>query len=189
MTVSFLAAIEILPLGTSVAIEFLGPLTVAAWHSESRKSLIWPALALLGVILMTEPWQGAVNLRGYIVITQHVGDRFSGVDGLAISLPVAAIATAFAGVPQAIGHLTSSVLLTAIAAAILLPLIPWTFELYALRRMNKSAFGTLMSLEPAIALGIGALVLHQLPNYGQLLGIGCVVSAGIAAERMGSRES
>jgi len=201
MTLSFLAAIDLLPLGTVVAIEFLGPLTVAAIHAKSRQALLWPALALIGVVLLTEPWQGTPNLTGialaavagigwglYIVITQHVGDRFAGVDGLAISLPVAAVITAFVGIPQAWGHLTWHVLLVGVAAALLLPLIPWTLELYALRRLTKSAFGTLMSLEPAIALIIGLIVLSQVPAVSQLIGIACVVIAGIAAARTGSRD-
>lgn len=201
MTLSFLAAINLLPLGTAVAIEFLGPLTVAALHSRSRRALAWPTLALLGVVLLTEPWQGTPSLPGiafaalagvgwglYIVITQHVGDRFRGVDGLAISLPVAAVVTAVVGIPQAWGHITVEVLLVGLAAAILLPLIPWTFELYALRRLTKAAFGTLMALEPAIALTIGVVVLHQIPSGVQLVGIGCVVLAGVAAERTGHRD-
>lgn len=202
MTVAFLAAIDRLPLGTVVAIEFLGPLSVAAIHSSSRRALAWPALALIGVVLLTEPWQGSPDLLGiifaavaalgwglYIVITQHVGDRFAGIDGLAISLPVAAIVTAVVGIPQAWGHITWEVLGIALLAAVLLPLIPWTFELYALRRLNKAAFGTLMALEPAIALLIGAIVLHQVPQLAQLIGILCVVAAGIAAERTGRRRA
>lgn len=201
MTLCFLAAIDLLPLGTAVAIEFLGPLSVAAIHSRSRRALVWPALALVGVVLLTEPWQGTPSLLGitfaalagvgwglYIVITQHVGDRFAGVDGLAISLPVAAIVTAVVGLPQAWGHLSMQVLLVGLGAAILLPLIPWTFELYALRRLTKAAFGTLMALEPAIALVIGIVVLHQSAAVWQFVGIACVVLAGIAAERTGHRE-
>lgn len=201
MTLSFLAAIDLLPLGTVVAIEFLGPLTVAAVHSRSRQALMWPALAFVGVLLMTEPWEGTASLLGiayaviagvawglYIVITQHVGDRFSGVDGLTVSLPIAALTTAVVGVPQAWGHFDLEVLLVALGAAILLPLIPWTLELYALRRLTKSAFGTLMALEPAIALGIGAVVLRQSPKAVQFVGMACVVAAGVAAERIGHRE-
>lgn len=201
MTLSFLAAIDRLPLGTVVAIEFLGPLSVAALNSRNRRALAWPVLAFIGVVLLTEPWVGTPDLVGillaalaavgwglYIVITQHVGDRFAGVDGLAISLPVAALVAAVVGVPQAWGHIDAQVLLIAIGAAILLPLIPWTFELYALRRLTKSAFGTLMALEPAIAIVIGAIVLSQAPSLLQLVGIACVVGAGVAAERTGHRD-
>ena len=201
MTLAFLEAINRLPLGTAVAIEFLGPLTVAALNSRSRRALVWPATAFIGVLLMTEPWQGAINLPGiafaalsgvcwglYIVITQHVGDRFAGIQGLAISLPVAAVVTAAIGIPQAWGHITLQVLAWGVVAAALLPLIPWSLELIALRRLTKSAFGTLMALEPAIALGIGAALLSQVPAAIQVAGMGAVVLAGIAAERMGHRD-
>jgi inner membrane transporter RhtA len=201
MVLSFLAAIDRMPLGTVVAIEFLGPLTVAAVTSRNARALMWPALALIGVVLMTEPWKASLDWLGiglaaiaavgwglYIIITQHVGDRFSGVNGLAISLPVAAIVTAFVGVPQAWGNITLQVFVIAVLAALLLPIIPWSFEMFALRRMNKTAFGTLMAVEPAFALIVGALVLHQLPAAAQLVGIVCVVVAGIAAERIGHRD-
>ncbi len=61
MGVAFLAAIERIPLGTTVAIEFLGPLTVAAFRSHSRRALMWPAAAFAGVVLLTEPWQAAID--------------------------------------------------------------------------------------------------------------------------------
>jgi len=200
MTLSFLASIQWLPLGTAVAIEFLGPLAVAAIASGSWSASVWPALAFVGVLLLTEPWSGDLNLVGfafavlagvgwalYIVITQHVGDRFKGVDALAISLPVAALLSAVVGLPQAWGHIDLRVLGIAVVAALLLPLIPWTLELFALRRLTKSAFGTLMALEPAIALLIGLIALQQVPNLAAVVGIACVVVAGVAAERSGGR--
>ena len=201
MTLCFLEAVARLPLGTAVAIEFLGPLTVAAVRSPTRTALIWPLVALTGVLALTEPWTGEVNLAGvlfaagaavgwgaYIVITQYVGDRFAGIDGLAISLPVAAAVAAFVGLPQAWGNITPQVMLIGIVAAILLPLIPWTFELYALRRLTASAFGTLMALEPAMAAVIGAVLLHQEAGALQVLGVVLVVVAGIGAERRGHRD-
>lgn len=200
MTLCFLAALERLPLGTVVAIEFLGPLTVAAVNSRSRRALAWPALALLGVVLLTEPWQAQVNLLGialalaaavgwalYIVITQRVGDRFDGLFGLSVSIPVAALITATVGVPQAWGHLTLEVLVIALVAAILLPLIPWTLEFLALRRLTRAAFGTLMALEPAFAVIIGVVLLSQAAGVLDIVGICCVMAAGIAAERTGHR--
>lgn len=198
---SLLGAIDYIPLGTAVAIQFLGPLTVAALHSPSRRAMAWPALALVGVLLMTQPWNGTPNLLGvgfavagavawglYIVITQHVGDHFEGVDGLAISIPTAAVVMTVIGLPQAWGNVDARVLGIAIVSAVLLPLIPWTLELYALRRLTKSAFGTLMSLEPGIALLVGIVVLGQWPAPLQYVGVACVVIAGVAAERTGRRD-
>ena len=200
-TVSFLAAIERLPLGTSVAIEFLGPLTVAAVRSENGRALLWPAAAFAGVVLMTQPWQGAVNVAGltfavlaalgwaaYIVLTQRLGDRFSGLSGLSLTVPVAAATAALAGIPQAAGHLTVQVIAAAAGLALLLPVLPYALELLALRRMTHLAFGTLMALEPAFGVLLGLLVLHQNPSPVQAIGITLVVVAGAAAQRGGLRE-
>ena len=153
MGVMFLAAIERIPLGTAVAIEFLGPLTVAAVRSHDKQALVWPVLALLGVLLLTEPWQGEIDPVGvgfaagagigwgaYIVLTQRVGDRFTGIQGLALTVPIAALATAVVGVPQAAGHLDFGVVAVAIGLALLFPVIPFALEMAALRRMTHTAF-------------------------------------------------
>jgi inner membrane transporter RhtA len=200
MTVAFLAAIERIPLGTAVAVEFLGPLTVAAVRSHRARALLWPAVALLGVVLMTRPWRGDVNAAGlgfaglaavgwamYILLTQRVGDRFNGVRGLSITVPVAAATAAVIGVPQAAGHLTFQILAAALGLAILLPVLPFALEMLALRRMTHTAFGTLMALEPAIGVVLGLFVLHQRPSPPQIVGMGLVVLAGAAAQRGGRR--
>lgn len=200
VTIAFLGAIERIPLGTAVAIEFLGPLTVAAVRSHNVRALAWPALALLGVVLLTEPWKGEVNLTGvgyavfaafgwatYIVLTQKVGDRFTGLSGLSMTVPVAAITAAVVGIPQASGHLTLGVLAAAAGLAVLLPVLPFALELVALRHMTHHAFGTLMALEPAIGVLLGLVVLHQQPSVIQLVGILLVVLAGAAAQRAGRR--
>lgn len=200
MILVFQAAVARIPLGTVVAIEFLGPLTVAALHAGSRRALAWPLLALAGVLLLTRPWAGAVDVLGvvlaavagtcwgaYIVVTQHVGDRFSGVDGLAVSMPVAALVSAPLGVPQVWGRLDVRSALLVVLCALLAPLLPWICELYALRRLSTTAFGTLMALEPAIAVAVGAALLSQAPDGLQVLGTALVVVAGVAAERTGRR--
>jgi inner membrane transporter RhtA len=200
-TISFLAAIERLPLGTCVAIEFLGPLTVAAARSHSRRALVWPALAFVGVVLLTEPWHGyvdpvgltfaalaAVGWAAYIVLTRRLGDRFSGLSGLSMTVPVAAATAAIVGIPEAAGHLTVPVLAATAGLALLLPVLPYALELLALRRMTHLAFGTLMALEPAFGVLLGLVVLHQHPTVVQALGITLVVLAGAAAQRGGRRQ-
>lgn len=201
ITTSFLAAIERIPLGTAVAIEFLGPLGVAVLRSRSRALLVWPALALVGVLLLTQPWHGTVDPLGialaavaavgwgtYIVLTQHIGDRFAGLQGLSITIPVAAVTAAFIGVPQAFGNITWQVVVAAFGLALLLPVIPFSLEMLALRRLTTAAFGTLMALEPAFGLLMGVLLLAQIPGVGQVLGVALVVAAGVGAERTGHRE-
>ncbi|GAA4710209.1 inner membrane transporter RhtA [Promicromonospora umidemergens] len=200
MSTAFLAAIDHIPLGTAVAIEFLGPLTVAALRSRNRRMLAWPLLALGGVVLMTEPWNGEVNLAGigfavlagtgwgvYIVLTQRVGDRFSGISGLSITIPVAAVVAALLGVPQAVGHLDWQVLLIAAGLALLAPVAAFGLEMLALRRMTHTAFGTLMAVEPAFGVALGLIVLHQTPSLLQIGGIVLVVLAGAGAQRGGTR--
>jgi inner membrane transporter RhtA len=200
VTIGFLAAIEHIPLGTAVAIEFLGPLTVAAVRSHNRRALIWPAVALVGVVLLTEPWQGGFNPTGvgfaalaavgwaaYILLTQRIGDRFTGIGALSLTVPIAAVTAAVIGVPQAAGHLTLGVLAAAAGLAILLPVLPFALEMLALRRMTPTAFGTLMALEPALGILLGLLILHQQPSATQVLGILLVVLAGAAAQHGGRR--
>ena len=200
VTIAFLAALERIPLGTAVAVEFLGPLTVAAVRSHSRRALAWPALALVGVVLLTQPWRGEVNVPGlvfaglaacgwasYIVLTQRIGDRYAGIGGLSLTVPIAAVTAAVVGIPQAAGQIDARVLLAALGLALLLPVIPFALEMLALRHMTPTAFGTLMALEPAFGVLLGLVVLHQTPSASQYAGIALVVLAGAAAQRGGRR--
>ena len=200
LTMLFMAAVARLPLGTASALEFMGPLGVAAARSRRARLLLWPALAAVGVLLLTQPWRGTADPVGigfalgaaacwaaYILLTQAVGDEVSGLQGLAVSLPVAGIvATAVAG-PTALPHLTPQLALAGLGLALLLPVIPFSLELLALRRLTTAAFGTLMSLEPAIALTVGLVLLHQVPDALALIGVAFVVAAGLGAERTGAR--
>ena len=202
MTVCFLEAIDRIPLGTTVAIEFLGPLTVGVLRSPSRRTVGWPVLAFVGVLALTQPWTGDIDPIGvlfalaaatgwglYILLTQNVGDRFAGIEGLAISIPVAAVTAAVVGIPQAWGHITLHVVIVSTALAVIMPVIPFTLELLALRRLTASAFGTLMSLEPAVGMLWGIVLLSQVPDPLQVVGVALVVIAGIGAERTGHRDT
>jgi inner membrane transporter RhtA len=77
--------------------------------------------------------------------------------------------------------------LAGLGLAVLLPVIPFALEMLALRRLTATAFGTLMSLEPAVALTVGLVALHQTPAPGPLVGVVFVVVAGIGAQRRGAR--
>jgi inner membrane transporter RhtA len=116
-----------------------------------------------------------------------VGDAVSGIGGLAISMPVAAVVATIVAGPSVVGRLTPELLIAGLGLAILLPVIPFTLELLALRRLNAGAFGTLMALEPGFALIIGFVVLHQVPGLIAVLGVALVVAAGVGAERSGAR--
>ncbi len=199
VTMLFMAAVARLPLGTASALEFLGPLGVAVARTRGI-ARAWALSAAAGVLCLTQPWTGRADPAGvafalaaavcwaaYILLTQKVGDSVAGLQGLAISLPVAGlVATVVAG-PSVIGHVTTELLLYGLGLAILLPVVPFALELLALRRLTTGAFGTLMALEPAFALAVGFAFLEQTPNLVAVAGIGLVVAAGIGAERSGAR--
>jgi inner membrane transporter RhtA len=200
VTLLFMAAAVRLPLGTASALEFLGPLGVAAARSHSRRALIWPGLAAVGVVLLTEPWHGPVEVVGvlcalgaaccwaaYILLTQRVGDEVTGLNGLAVSLPVAGLVATIFIAPSTLDEMTWQLWIAGIGLAVLLPLVPFSLELLALRRLTTAAFGTLMCLEPAIALVVGFTLLDQTPGLFPVVGLGFVVAAGVGAERSGAR--
>ena len=179
VTILFMAAVARLPLGTATALEFLGP---------------------LGVLQLTHPWQGAASLPGiacalgaaacwaaYILLTQAVGDEAAGLQGLAVSIPVAALVTTAVAGPGLGPALTPHLLLVGIGLALLLPVVPFSLEMCALRRLTTAAFGTLMCLEPAFALLAGLVLLGQVPGAWSLAGVAFVVAAGLGAERTGAR--
>jgi inner membrane transporter RhtA len=203
VTLLFMGAVARLPMGTASALEFLGPLGVAVvrGHGAGRR---WAFVAAVGVLLLTEPWSGGADPLGvafalgaaacwaaYILLTQRVGDEVAGLAGLAVSMPVAGlVATVVLPVvegPSVVDRITPELLLVGLGLAILLPVVPFTLELLALRRLTTAAFGTLMSLEPAFALLIGLVVLGQVPDTLAVVGIGFVVAAGVGAERTGAR--
>ncbi|MBP7972422.1 MAG: EamA family transporter [Candidatus Nanopelagicales bacterium] len=198
--VAFFFAISRLPMGTASAIEFLGPLGVAVVHGRGRQSMAWPLLAVVGVLALTRPWEGSVDLAGiaaaalaaacwaaYIVMTQKVGDELPGLTGLALYMPVAALVAGVIGMPQAIPHLTTTVLLQCAALAVITPLLPYAMEMIALRGLNASSFGVLMALEPALAALMGLAILGQALDVASVIGIAMVVAAGIGAQRGGAR--
>src|SRR4051812_23768333 len=200
VTFFFMAALARLPLGTAAALEFLGPLGVAVARGEGANKA-WPGLAAVGVVLLTEPWQGGADALGvafslaaaacwaaYILLNQRVGDEVAGITGLAVSLPVAGVISLVVGGPSLARELDLELLVTGIGLAILVPLVPFALEMLALRRLTTTAFGTLMSLEPAAALVIGLVALGQKPGLLPVIGILFVVAAGGGGERGGGRE-
>ena len=199
MTMLFMAAVVRLPLGTASALEFMGPLGVAVVRgSGGGRAAAFVAAA--GVVALTEPWHGGTDPIGvvfalgaaacwasYIVLTQRAGDEVTGLSALAVSMPVAAVVATIVVGPSVVGQIDLRLFVVGVGLALLLPVIPFSLELLALRRLTAAAFGTLMSLEPAIAVIIGLAVLGQIPRPSAILGIVLVVAAGISAARTGAR--
>jgi inner membrane transporter RhtA len=201
LVVLFMFALARLPLGTASALEFLGPLAVSL-HGPARGRRRWAGAAAIGVLLLTEPWHGGVNLAGlgyalaaavcwaaYILLTQRVGDQVTGMSGLAVSMLASGTLGAFVAAPSLSHRMTWPLLAATLGLAAVSVVLPFTLEFLALRRLTSSAFGTLMSLEPAIALVMGLLLLGQIPGLAPLVGVAFVVVAGIGATSTGSRPS
>jgi inner membrane transporter RhtA len=202
ITLQFMAALDRIPLGTAAALEFLGPLGVAVAQGRGGRRLLWPGLAAIGVVLLTNPWANSVDpvgvlfalgaavcWGGYILLTQRAGDGVHGINALAVSMPVAGVFATLVVGPSVLAKMTPEILLIGIGLAVLLPVVPFALELMALRKLTTAAFGTLMSLEPAFALVVGIIALDQIPGVWAVVGICLVVTAGMGASRSGARSS
>jgi inner membrane transporter RhtA len=196
MNAIFYESLSRIPLGIAVTVEFVGPLSVAVLGSRRALDLVWVALAALGVGLLTTgggdtdglglllAFVAGVLWGGYILLSQRVGAIFPGASGLALALAVGTVALApFGIVSGGSALLKPKVLGQGCAVALLSSAIPYSLELYALRRLRASVFGVLMSLEPALAALSGLLFLSQHLLVREWVAIGCVVVASIGATR------
>ena len=197
MNATFYYALDRIPLGVAVTIEFVGPLAVAIGGSRRLLDLLWVALAALGVVLLTGGAGGHVDALGvvlalvagafwaaYILLSQRVGKVFPAADGLALAMAVGTVALLPVGIISAGDRLVhGSVLWRGLVVAVLSSALPYSLELYALRRMRASVFGVLMSLEPAFAAASGLLFLREHLRVVEWVAIACVVVASVGATR------
>lgn len=192
----FYAAIDRIPLGPAVAIEFLGPLILAAALTRRLADAAWVGVALLGMALLGIDGltgAGALDPLGvvfaliaagfwamYIRMSARVGELIPGAGGLAVGLVVAAVVLLPVGVPTATTVAGDpQLLLLAAVTAVLSSVIPYSFELAALRRLPQRVFGVLLSLEPAFATLAGWLILAQDATVLKVIAIALVIAASI----------
>lgn len=204
MNWSFYASLARLPIGVAVTIEFIGPLTLAAVLSRKVADLVAVAAAAVGIVMISEaftlPWAeldfigiGLALLAGafwaaYVVLSQRTGAAFPNLDGLAIAMVVALAVVAPFGIGSA-AQWDGGVLAKGAAVAVLSSVLPYSFELLALRSLSQQVFGVLLSLEPAVAAVAGLLVLHQRLDLIQLAGMALVVVASAIVMGRGRRPS
>jgi inner membrane transporter RhtA len=192
MNTSFYFAIDRLPLGVAVAVEFIGPMAVAVASSRRPADLAWVGLAAASVAALTLPRAdlgsaeftgvGLAALAGlgwalYIVSAKGLGRAWPGRRGLVLAMLVAAVATTPGGVVSAGGAIGPELLLVALAVGILGTAVPYSLELAAIRRVSRGAFGVMMALEPAVAAAVGLVFLGQVLGPLDLAGI---VGVGVA---------
>lgn len=196
MNWAFYESFARIPIGVAVTIEFAGPLLVAAAGSRRPRDLVWVGLAAFGIILFgvgpakVDPVGFALALFAgacwalYILATVATGRRWAGVEGLAVASTIGTLAIAPFALLIAGEHLLEPRLLALGAlVGVLSSVVPYSLEMMALRTLSPRVFGILMSLEPAAAALVAAILLSEWLAPVQLLAIACVTAASVGAVR------
>jgi inner membrane transporter RhtA len=196
MNLCFYAALQTIPLGIAVGLEFIGPLAVAMLASRRGIDFLWIALAAAGLAVLLPLGHSAEGLdpRGvalalgagvfwglYIVLGKKAGAGGGG-EATAVGMVVAAIVVAPIGLARAdMALFTPSILLTGAVVALFSSAAPYSLEMFAMRHMPTRVFGTLMSAEPAIATLMGLALLGERLTLRQGLAIGAIILASVGA--------
>jgi inner membrane transporter RhtA len=191
MNASFYIAIARIPLGTVAAIEFLGPIILAALGVRNLRNVVALLFAAIGVWLLTD-----VRLEGdplgfifafsnciFFIIYIMLGHRVasdggsSGIDRLSIAMVVALFTVTPIGINGALPAITSPILLlAALGVGVCSSVIPYVCDQLAMAKLSRSTFSILLSILPVTATLIGILVLHQFPTILEIIGIFLVAS-------------
>lgn len=193
MNIAFYEALHRLPLGTAVALEFLGPIVVAAAGSRTRRDVAVLVLAVIGVILIVDVrWAGsaagvlfallaALCWAGYIVAGKLVAQRGSGLEDLATGFVVAAVVTSplalLLGPAFAPGAPTGRLVLLGLGLGVASTALPYAIDQVVLRSVGQAGFALLLALLPVTAAVVGFVVLGQRPQPTELIGIALVAFA------------
>jgi inner membrane transporter RhtA len=203
MNSCFYLAIDALPLGTVAAIEFLPVIVLAAFAARTRRNVAALVLAVAGVYLLTdvqiagEPLglvfaaANALLFAAYITLGHRIArdQVLTSIDGLALSMLIAAAVAVPFGVWEARPALTDPVLLAAgIGVGVCSSVVPYVCDQLAMRRLARSTYALLIALLPATASVIGILVLTQIPTPVEVAGVLFVIS-GVALHRELPRQS
>lgn len=196
MNLFFYLSIKTIPLGVALAIEFLGPLGVALYHSRRLSHLVWVALAVVGLALLLPLHGGAKALdpigmlyaliaaafwAAYIVFGQRAAHLHPG-DTVAIGMTAGTLMIAPIGIAGAgMAWFSPEFLMLGFVAAVLSSTIPYSLDIIALRGVPKQTFGVLVAFEPAIGAIAGAILLAEALSVTQWLAIACIVAAGIGS--------
>jgi inner membrane transporter RhtA len=201
MNLCFYGSIARIPLGIAVAIEFVGPLGVAALTSRRPVQFAWIGLAVLGLALLTPSIGGELDPVGVVlalaagagwagfVLLSPLVSRSAGNAGLALSMVVASLFTLpFALASGGLLRLDGLLLAATLAVAVLSTALPLSLEFEALKRMTARAYGVIVTLEPVAAVLVGATLLRQGLPPNALVAIACVTVAAIGVTLTDRRE-
>lgn len=197
MNLMFYLAISYLPIGLAIAIEFMGPLGLALFHSKRPLDFLWAFLAGLGVFLIlplagypaSSDWRGIFFAAGaacmwaaYIILGRRAGASAHPGSAAAVGTVVAFFAIAPFTAAQALPLFSTwNLVLTALAVGLLSSAVPYSLEMVALKAIPEKHFSLLMSLEPAIGALVGFVLLGEHLSLRQCVAIGCVVTASVGS--------
>ena len=194
MNALFYLSIDRLPLGIAVSFEFIGPLSVALYHARQKFDFVWVGLAILGLALLfpfeqshsLDPIGIALALGAGACWALYIvaGQKPTGISGnhtvclgmfvgMLCLMPIAL----FMGMPSAVFEPSNFIYF--IALAILASALPFSLEMIALRNLSALSFGTLMSIEPAIAALSGFIFLGEQLLWTQWLALATIISASV----------
>lgn len=202
MNVLFYLALERIPLGLAVAFEFSGPLTLALVKSRRTLDFVWIVCAVSGLALLLpiatsaplDPIGVAFALGAgvcwalYILTGQSVGSAMHGGVAVALGMSVAALVVLPLGIVSVGRELLSwEAARGALGVAILSSALPYSLEMYALKRIPAQTFSVLMSIEPAIGALSGLVFLREALTPLQWTGIGLVMLASFGCAVLGRK--
>jgi inner membrane transporter RhtA len=204
MNYLFYLSIQTVPPGIAVALEFTGPLAVALFSSRRPIDFVWVVLAVLGLWFLLPLGQDVshVDLTGaalalgagacwavYILTGQRAGEEH-GPATVALGSLIAAIIFVPLGMAQATESIWQwSILPVGLAVAVLSTALPYSLEMIALTRLPTRIFGTLMSMEPALAAMSGMVFLGESLTFTQTLALCSIIAASMGSTLTLRRES
>lgn len=196
MNLTFYLAIDRLDLGKGVAIEFIGPICIAAWQTRSKRNAIALLFATLGVVILSgfelgdQPlgllfiFLASAMWAAYIVIGAKVARLDRGVSGLGVGLLIGALVISPFGIRGSMTIVTTPWILGAcILVGIFSNAIGYGIEQSILRRIPVRRFSVLLALLPVTALLFGFLFLDQSPTLIDLGGIALVLTGVVVQQR------
>ncbi len=204
MNLTFYLANERIPLAVAVTLEFIGPLGVAVVNSRRWIDGLWVMLAAIGILLLA-PIDSAAGFdpigillaltagglwAAYILLSARVGQALPGGTGLAWAMTVGTVGLLpFGIIGGGAALFVPHLLLIGFGVALLSSVLPYSFELEALRWMPVRVFGVLLSLEPAAAALMGFLILGETLSLQAIAAIALVSIAAAGSSRFATREA
>ncbi|MBR1953187.1 MAG: EamA family transporter [Lentisphaeria bacterium] len=190
MNLTFYCGIQRVPLGIGVAIEFIGPLGVAIYTSRKMTDFLWVLLAAAGIICIV-PWQGGGDLQGYIFVTVagimwaayilsagKLSAKMKSSDAVACGMCVATlIVLPFVLVSGDLLKLNGKLLLMGLGVAVFSSALPFTLDLFTIKKLEAKVYSVLQSLHPVFAALSGLIFLKEYLSLLQWLAVLFIVTA------------